>query len=393
MVLQKKPAAQQAAGLTALTASFPTMRAAAMCSRAGRTSNGCIPRLIIPLLTCRCAVSELGKSTYFDRYHPAVAVVYFGAVLLFAMCVMQPIYLLLSFAGAVLFGGIVRGWPRTFSSLVWQVPLVLLIALVNPLFSASGSTVLFRVGAHAFYFESLFYGACQGLMIVNVLVILQNAAAVLSMDKLLSVGGHVMPNVTLMTSMVARLVPQFLRRGREISAVSAACTAAQGCVAPAADGAPRGNAASVAGAVAQGSAVPVADVVVQGRVRASRVSKSRAMKSASLRKNFRLSTVLMGWGLEDSVENAQAMQARGWGACPRRSSYALNRFRGDDALALVVLAALAASSAVSAYVACQQWEFYPALVGLAPWFSYAPFAVLVCLPAVLELWERAQWRK
>lgn len=305
------------------------------------------------------------QPTVFDRYHPCVALLYFAALLVFAMCAMQPVYLLLTFAGALVFGALLRGWRTVLRALLWQVPVVLLIAVLNPVFSAAGTTVLFRVGTHAFYLESFVFGACQGLMLVNVVLLLQNAAACLGMDKVLSIGGNVLPNVALMVSMVARLVPQYLRRGRRIAQVSQACTAAHG--------------------------FDREDARVPATAQANNVLPKRGLKRRHFTQNLRLTSVLMGWGLEDSIESAQAMQARGWGAARRRTTYALARFRATDACAVFLIGALAVSAALGAYAACAQWSFYPSAQGWAPWFSYAPYVVLVFLSAGCEFWERAVW--
>ena len=49
----------------------------------------------------------------------------------------------------------------------------------------------------------------------------------------------------------------------------------------------------------------------------------------------------MGWSMEDSLETASAMKARGWGAAVRRTTYARHRFRRLDVAALAVGGALA----------------------------------------------------
>ena len=144
--------------------------------------------------------------------------------------------------------------------------MILIIALVNPLFSASGSTEVFRIGMRAVYLESMVYGLCMGGLFVASVLWFEAAASMLEYDKVLALLGNAAPVIALMISMCMRLIPQFLRRGRTVLAVQDA-------------------------------------IDVPGRAPADPV-----------RSRLRASSVLMGWGMEDSLERADAMRSRGWGA-------------------------------------------------------------------------------
>lgn len=163
------------------------------------------------------------NDTIFDRYHPAVALIYCGVLLAFSMAAMHPVYLLATFAGLVAYNAVLRGAKAALSGMLWQAPLVLILAIANPLFVSAGSTELFRIGLHAVYLEALCYGLCQGLMLVNVLLAFSIAARVVSSDKVLCVLGNATPTLALMISMAMRLVPQFVRRGEAIADTQKAC--------------------------------------------------------------------------------------------------------------------------------------------------------------------------
>lgn len=155
--------------------------------------------------------------------------------------------------------------------------MILIIAVLNPLFSASGSTELFRIGMRAVYLESMVYGLCMGGLFVASVLWFEAAASMLGYDKVLALLGNAAPVIALMISMCMRLIPQFLRRGRTVLAVQDA-------------------------------------IDVPGRAPAGPV-----------RSRLRASSVLMGWGMEDSLERADAMRSRGWGAVTRRTTYARYR--------------------------------------------------------------------
>lgn len=293
-----------------------------------------------------------------DLLHPAVALVYCGVSLVMAMCAMQPVYLLLCLLGALAWRCCLVGVRGALRPLVWQLPLALVVAVANAVFVSSGSTGIFRIGVRTFYLEALLYGLCQGLMLVDVLTCFANASEVLTADKVMGLLGRTAPTVALMLSMTMRLIPRFSRRASEAMGATSACTAAGGRTAR-------------------------ADSAGGGR---------RHARRRRLDEGVRLSTVLLGWGLEDSLETADGMRARGWGAAPVRTSYRRQRFRSADALALLLVVILAAASGLSAWVACRGFTFYPQAQGLPPWFSYAPYVAFLSLPLVLYLKEVLTWR-
>ena len=94
----------------------------------------------------------------FSMSHPAVPALYIVLTLGLTMSSMQPVLIALSLAGGLAYGFATRGAAHTLGALRWQLPVILIIALVNPLFSASGSTELFRIGMRAVYLESMVYG-------------------------------------------------------------------------------------------------------------------------------------------------------------------------------------------------------------------------------------------
>lgn len=71
--------------------------------------------------------------------------------------------------------------------------MILIIAVLNPLFSASGSTELFRIGMRAVYLESMVYGLCMGGLFVASVLWFEAAASMLGYDKVLALLGNAAP--------------------------------------------------------------------------------------------------------------------------------------------------------------------------------------------------------
>lgn len=280
------------------------------------------------------------RSTAFDACHAAVPAMLFAGVAALSMLAVHPVFVTLSLSGALAFSLVARGAAATVRGLAWQLPLLVLVCLLNPFFSASGSTLLLKVGPRSVYLESLAYGATMGALLVSTVLWFEDAAAVLTQDRLLALAGRRARSVPLVASMAAQLVPQMLGRARSVRAAARACTAA-------------------------GPRPPARDELL------------------------RTSTMLLSWSLEDSLERADAMRARGWESGSPRTRYRPERFRARDAVAAAGIAALLALGAAGAWAACSSWEFYPRMSGLAPWWCYLPFALLALLPAVAEL--AARW--
>ncbi|WP_180326765.1 energy-coupling factor transporter transmembrane component T family protein [Raoultibacter phocaeensis] len=292
------------------------------------------------------AATAESKPTVFDRYHPVVPFVFFAAVLVFTMAAMQPVCIAITVAAAWCTNAWLRGWKNALRTTAWQLPLVALIAVINPLFSAMGSTELFRIGHRAVYAESFAYGICMGFMLMAVFLWFSNASRILTSDKVMALFGDASPAIALVLSMTARLVPQFVGRGRDIEAAQRACSVA----------------------------VP------------ETLGQRVAWKG-------RVVTVLMGWSMEDSLERADAMRARGWGSAGKRTQYKPYRFRGADAAACTAVGLLAVGNAVLVWIACSQYAFYPVMSPLVLWWGYVPYVLFAFLPLLAEGIDRARWKR
>lgn len=275
-------------------------------------------------------------SEAFEAYHPLVALAYSTGALCLVMTAFQPVYLVVAcvcgfvcLATEVGAGGVAR-------RLSWQLPLLAIVALLNPLFSASGSTLIASVGHLRVYAESLAYGVCFGMLLVASTTWFSCLSHALSTDEVLDVLGRALPTVALMCSMTMRQVPMLLDRGRQVDAALRANTAA-------------------------------------------RVAGTHGPRFGTA-----VSSTLVGWALEDSLECADSMRSRGWGT-GERTSYLHNRWHRRDVVLLAVLACLLLANVPLVYEACVGFTFFPTLTRLRLWLGYLPFALFLLLPLWLSL--------
>lgn len=281
----------------------------------------------------------------FHTYHPAVAFIFLVCALGLSMCCMHPVYAAFSLAGALACSCVCRGGRATLLSLRWVVPLCLIVAAANPLFVASGFTELFRVGLRAVYLEALIYGLCSGAVFASVFLWFASYSACMDSESSLALFGNVLPVVTLMVSQVLRLVPQFVSRGKSVSCVQDAVSAA----------APRG-------------------------------------KRDAARGRMRIVSVLMGWGMEDALERSDAMRARGYECGAKRTTCKRLHVHARDAVAVGFVLALAAVSAVTTWAVCSRYSFYPVADPVAFWWGYILYALFMMVPVILWVIDWWQWR-
>ena len=153
----------------------------------------------------------------FARLHPLVDLTFFVLVLAFAMFLSHPAVQLAGLVCAALFAlrctG--RGFGRRMAMLL---PLMLLAAVVNPLVSHQGVTVLFRFpSGNACTLESLLYGISAAVRLGTAVLWFMGWNAVMTSDKFVYLFGRILPSLSLTLSMGLRFVPRLLRRTREVA--------------------------------------------------------------------------------------------------------------------------------------------------------------------------------
>ncbi len=286
--------------------------------------------------------------------HPVVGFVFFAVVMLFTLCFWHPVLLALSLLSAAVYSFMLGGRIRPLR-LIALLALLLAAVAVNALFNQQGVTVLAYLSDIPITRESLLYGAAGGVMILSVILWFSCFHRVMTSDKLICLFGKAAPALSLMFTMVLGLVPRFRRQLQAISH-------ARRCVGK---GAPAGK----------------------GWRKAARQKAAYGMAVIS---------TLTAWSLENAIETADSMAARGYGL-PGRTSYSYFRLSRRDIGLLLVIALLAGVVAVGAALGVGRIRFFPMLAmepvtpaGLA---VYAAYALLCLLPAIIYLLEELRWRR
>ena len=175
-----------------------------------------------------------------------------------------------------------------------QVPLFIILSAVSPLFNPNGQTILFTyLGGRAYTLESLYYGMALAAMFISVIIWFASYNRVMTSDKFMYIFGRGAPSVSLVLSMILRLVPAFRRKIFQI-------TAARKCVGKAGD---------------------------------------TGTKKERLDNGMTVLSTLTTWALEGGIVTADSMRSRGYGT-GRRTSFALYRFDRRDGILMALMTVL-----------------------------------------------------
>lgn len=227
------------------------------------------------------------------------------------------------------------------------LPLMLLAAVVNPLVSHQGVTVLFRFpSGNACTLESVLYGISAAVRLGTAVLWFMGWNAVMTSDKF----------VYLFGQDPAVAVPDAVH-GPALRAAPAAAHA-------------RGRAGAEA-----------------GPARGARLA-------GGIRRAGRVVPIVVTWALENALDTADSMKSRGYGL-PKRTAFSLFRFTLRDGICLGVLAALGGIVLAGSLTGGLKWWYYPApggATGVQAALWTAAFVLLAAFPLIFDAKEAIQWR-
>ncbi len=289
------------------------------------------------------------KDDVFTGYHPAVNFLYFVLVIGCSMFVMHPIFLACSCIGGMAYYVYLKKWKALKTALWMMLPVFLISAVINPLFTHKGVTVLayFKNG-NALTLESILYGLASGVMLVSVLNWFSCYQVVMTSDKFIYLFGKVIPAMSLILSMVFRFVPKFQIQIEKISN-------SQKCI---------------------------------GRD----VTNGRVLNRAH--HGMKILSVMTTWALENSVETADSMKSRGYGL-RGRNNFSIYRFDTRDKIMTAVMAAMGLVVIGGIGGKAVSFLYYPMIVinkntPLAI-LVYVCYGALCLLPVVINVVEDIKW--
>lgn len=275
----------------------------------------------------------------FSKFHPAVCLLFFIFVIAVTLVYINPVYSAASLVCALLYSLRLLGVRRTASQLKFAMPVIILAAVFNMLFCKYGQTVLFTIADVAFSLEPLVYGACIGVMLCAVIVWFSAYSEIITSEKFTALFGRFAPNLVLTFSTSLRFLPLMIKTASDLK------EAQQGI----------GN------------------------------------ETKGLKNTMRRFSALVSISLEQSIETAQTMRARGFKKGMRH--YSPYKFRSADAVFIVISAVLCAVQVYAMVRGAFDFEYYDNLRISGVNIPVLVLWLVLCLmPLVTDLSEDIRWR-
>ncbi len=290
----------------------------------------------------------------FSTYSPVINFTFFIGAVVFGMVLIHPGFLMCSVVSAVIYYLIVKG-RRAVKLLAGLIPVFAAVTLINPMLNTQGSHVLLTyMGGRPYTAEALFYGMALAAMFTAVVLWFSCYNVVMTSDKFIHLFGGMAPSVSLILTMVLRLVPGYRRKLRQIST-------ARRCI-------------GMAGSSADRAAG-----------RRERLWNGMAEVSA-----------LTSWAFESGIMTADSMRGRGYGSgC--RTKFSIYRFEPGDRIMLACMAVLLIVTACCCIAGAAEATYTPELyikpagdpVSVVGLISYGIFLMI---PAGVNITEDIKWR-
>ena len=257
------------------------------------------------------------KTGFFSDRHPILGVLYYFSVMTFMVLLNHPLIILGGFFCSIIYAIYRQGLKTTIKNLWYLGPVLLLTALLNPLFVHQGVTILFYLPwGNPVTLQAVYYGLAAGAMLAGVMGWFSVFNKDIMADQFVYLGSGIVPAISMILAMTLRLVPMFNSRFKEVYAT-------QKLLHP----------------------------------------KRNKLQTASATVD-----VMMGWSLENAVVSADSMQARGYGL-KHRSHYHKYRLTSSDILIIVLIGIIDAYLIYAGISGQLVYHYYPKMTGSTDIFA------------------------
>lgn len=285
----------------------------------------------------------------FSRFHPLVSFLYYAGLITLVFFMLHPIFLGLGLFMILIMNYLhdqLNGVRRWFILLLTSV---FFLMILNPLFNERGRHVLFLVGQHRFTLEAVVMGGMNAVSIISVIAIFISYNVVVTPNKLLFLFSKILPQTAVLLMLTLRFIPLMRRRLDEISLVQKS----------------------------KGISVHHGPWVKKVKTGLTHVQ------------------ALLTYSLEEAIQTADSMKARGYGSGRNRTTYEFFKFTKTDALAIGYLGILFAVictgralglGVLSVYPFMESWHLStPEMLILSAYLFY------LCFPIFVEAGEWWRW--
>ena len=287
------------------------------------------------------------KRDTFSTFHPVINFTFYAGAFLLGMMLIHPVFLLISAVAAMSYYITVKG-RKAAGFISGMIPLFLMLSFVNPLFNTYGDRVLFTWwnGRH-YTLEALCYGTALAAMVVTILLWFASYSFVMTSDKFLYLFGRAVPSVSLVLTMILRLLPNYEKKIAQIS----------------------------------------------GARKSIGMSAENGTSREKMEHGLTIVSAMTSWALEGGIIMADSMRSRGFGA-GKRTTFSLYRFEKRDKCLLVIMAGLFAIVIFCCIMGGSSAEYTPDLsVAMSPYTAVGAVAygIFLAIPTAVNITEEIIW--
>src|SRR5690625_1703174 len=284
----------------------------------------------------------------FRGYHPYVVFFYYLCTGFLIMYFKHPLFLLIALI-LLIFINISHDRGQALKK--WTIPLVvmsLFFIMLKPFLVSRGTNILFYFRGKQVTLEALTYGVVMALTIVIILMMFISFNIVLNGNKFLFVFSRILPKTAFLIMLTIRFIPLLKERYDEIETVQQV--------------------------------------------------KGKSLKAGSLinrmKSGMNFMQILLAWSLEEAIQTADAMKARGYGT-GKKSSYIPYKIQGRDWASLILLTLLFAICLFGGSLGYGKIVIYPELgtlqLYLLDWITFISMILLLAFPIIIEGREKVRW--
>jgi len=280
--------------------------------------------------------------------HPLSAFLYYVGGAVFIMAGQHPVFAACTFVLVFVLNGIqdhfaaLKKWGR------WYAAAAFLIVILTPAFNRRGTHILFYFRDNPVLLEGVIQGVIAALSLLALLFLFVSFNQVITSEKFLFLFARVVPQWALLAMLTMRFVPLFQRRLHDIGLVQ--------------------------------------------KTKGMSVKKGGFL--SRIESAMKLLHILLEWSLEEALQTADSMKARGYGI-ERRSRYSPYAFSAIDAVVLALTAAGGVCAifgyALGDTVLTTSPVLEPVLLSGREWFYFSVYLFYFAFPMMIEGRERWRW--
>ena len=308
----------------------------------------------------------------FSRYHPVVNLIFYLLVLGTTMFQMSVGLVFISLFSAVVYYFMLKKTEGLKYCAV-VVGIIIVSAIINPLFSHKGGTLLFYLfTGNPVTLESIIYGLISAIIIGAMLLWFSTFNQVMGVERILGAIGKVLPNVSLLITMIMRFIPQYTRHQRKVSMVN------------------KVNKRNY------GEKINLLNREKTEKENVIEACKKQKKKNGidkiiySIKEGSRTFSITTTWALENSIYTADSMKARGFGT-GRRTNYSNYKFQKRDYLLMGWLVILWLVVVFSLEREKVYTYYYPFIQVKNTVVVYLIYGLLCLTPVLINVKEEIRW--